>query len=327
MALPFAALGVAEGIARLPLQYPRLLSVLPDRLLARYRSYYLDFDRDVIQYNPACAHYSADLFYTLKPGACTFTTREFAVGFRINSLGVRSDEAALHEPDIVVLGDSQAMGWAVEQDQTFSALVERQTGLRVLNTAVSSFGTAREMKMLAGVDRGRLRYVLLQYCNNDIDENEEFLAHDYVLPIQSESSYDQARDMFARRRKPWLSAYLIRGWLNLGLRPVVPPPPTPESTRHEVSAFVQTLAHAGVSWDGVKLIVFEIDGTGDNNPLFAAELRRQLADDTLPAGVRSAAVLDLAPVLTPDDYRVLDDHMNPKGHQAVASAIVPLLAR
>src|SRR4029453_16623439 len=67
--------------------YPRLLSHAKGIVVNAYRSYYINFDRDDIQYNPACARYDPDLFYTLKPGSCTFANREFSVEYRINSLG------------------------------------------------------------------------------------------------------------------------------------------------------------------------------------------------------------------------------------------------
>lgn len=54
--------------------------------------------------------------------------------YSINSLGVRDDEAALNNPEIVVVGDSQAMGWAVGREQTFPALIGKQTGKKILNT-------------------------------------------------------------------------------------------------------------------------------------------------------------------------------------------------
>jgi hypothetical protein len=322
VALPIVVLVAANGIACLPLLYPRLLSHAKGIVVNAYRSYYINFDRDDIQYNPACARYDPDLFYTLKPGSCTFANREFSVEYRINSLGVRDDEESLRAPEVVVLGDSGAMGWAVAQDETFSAIIGRKTHLRVLNTAVSSYGTARELLMLNKVDRSKLRYVILQYCNNDFEENVAFLDQGYVLPIHDRKAYEDAAARLANRQKPWLLAWLLSDiWTTWRARGTSPPP---DVTRDEVSALVQTLEH-GTTWGDVKLIVLEVSGDARNNPRFAAELRRQIADPALPAAIREATVLDSARLLTVDDYYLLDDHLNRRGHHTIAAAIVPLL--
>jgi len=322
VALPIVILLVANGVAYLPLLYPRLLSHVKGIVVNAYRSYYVNFDRGIVQYDPACARYDPDLFYTLKPGACTFKNREFSVEFRINSLGVRDDEQSVRAPEVVVLGDSGAMGWGVAQNETFSAVIGHEAHMRVLNTGVSSYGTARELLMLGKVDHSKLRYVILQYCNNDFDENVEFLEHGNVLPIHDRKAYEDTIAEYTNRPKPWLLAWLFRDmWATWRARGS--PPPT-DVTRDEVSALVQTLAH-GATWDGLKLIVLEISGDARNNPRFAAELKRQIADSTLPTAIREATVLDSARLLTVDDYYLLDDHPNPRGHRTVAAAIVPLL--
>lgn len=116
-------------------------------------AWYMDWERSIVQYEPACARYDAELTYTLRPGTCWFANREFDVELRINSLGVRDDEAALTAPEIVVLGDSFTMGWGVAQEQAFPHRLARLTGRRVLNAGVSSYGTARELEMYRRVDR------------------------------------------------------------------------------------------------------------------------------------------------------------------------------
>ena len=52
-----------------------------------------------------------------------------------------------------MLGDSYAMGWGVEQGESFPEILEAATGLRVLNAGVPSYGTPRELLMLERLDR------------------------------------------------------------------------------------------------------------------------------------------------------------------------------
>lgn len=93
--------------------------------------------------------------------------------YTTNSLGLRDDEESLYKPDVIVLGDSFAFGWGVEQNQTFSALLESE-GLKVLNAGVSSYGTVRELKLLERLDLSNNPTIIIQYTSNDITENEAY---------------------------------------------------------------------------------------------------------------------------------------------------------
>lgn len=95
-----------------------------------------------VQYLPECARYDSELGYTLQPGNCVFENTGFSTELGVNSAGFRDDEASLNAPEIVVLGDSQAMGWGVGQGMTFADLIETETGRKTLNTGVI-FTTAR----------------------------------------------------------------------------------------------------------------------------------------------------------------------------------------
>ncbi|TKB76745.1 MAG: hypothetical protein E8D45_05820, partial [Nitrospira sp.] len=102
---------------------------------------------------------------------------EYRHGFSTNSQGFRGTrEYAVVKPPgvfrIVALGDSTTLGHGVEDDETFSAVLERQLSAsrptEVLNMGVSGFGTAEELIQLREVG---LRYqpdlVVLGYWPND----------------------------------------------------------------------------------------------------------------------------------------------------------------
>ena len=97
-------------------------------LLQSARVYHMEQDRKMMQYLADCARYDNELAYTLKPGSCQVASREFDVGYRINSAGARDEEASLESPQVVVIGDSHAMGWGVAQEHTFPELLENRTG-------------------------------------------------------------------------------------------------------------------------------------------------------------------------------------------------------
>src|SRR5262247_1177276 len=61
-----------------------------------------------------CGRYDPRLTYMLRFGGCHFTNVEFDTDIKVNSFGLRDDEDSLKDPEVIVLGDSQAMGFGVE---------------------------------------------------------------------------------------------------------------------------------------------------------------------------------------------------------------------
>src|SRR4029079_7125411 len=163
-----------EALLLLMLHVPGLTAALPRPVRRLVQQVYRHFNRALIQFDPRCAQYDAGLTYTLKPGTCTFENIEFRTTVHVNRLGLRDNEEALHAPDVIVIGDSHAMGWGVEEDQTFGRVLARQSGLKILNAGISSYGTVREMRLLDRLDVSRLRFLILQYSDNDLLENQTF---------------------------------------------------------------------------------------------------------------------------------------------------------
>ena len=182
--------GMTEGIFELMLRYP---SHVPRSMLEVLKEYYYEEDQAFIQYLPDCSKYDDELTYTLRPGSCRFIGREFDTVVNANSLGVRDDENSLHSPQIIFLGDSIAMGWGVNDEDTFAQRIEKGTGSTVLNLAVSSYGTVREFKIAQRVDITRLVTIIVQYSSNDFDENQKFFELGNTLPISSEKHYETSQ--------------------------------------------------------------------------------------------------------------------------------------
>ena len=102
--------------------------------------------------------------------------------FHINRQGMRDDRDFSYEkPDgvkrIISLGDSFTIGYEVDVDQTFSAVLERELqkaghDVEVLNAGVSGFSNAEEALYL---ERELLKYdpdlVVLSFYSNDLTDN------------------------------------------------------------------------------------------------------------------------------------------------------------
>src|SRR5574341_2581482 len=153
--------------------YPDLLNRLTEksRLKKAIRTYYVERDMYVVQFQPDCAIYDPGLFYTLRPGTCRFKNREFDTTFRVSAQGFRDTVEEHQRPEIVVTGDSHAMGWGVAEGRTFSELLGRKLGVGIENIAVSSYATSREMIALERVHRSMWKGFVIVYSSNDVAEN------------------------------------------------------------------------------------------------------------------------------------------------------------
>jgi hypothetical protein len=313
------------------LSHPSVLTAT-DRVagpvLDRAREYYLRWDRAIPSFRPECARYDPDLSYTLRPGSFTFRNREFAVRYDVNRHGLRDDDASVASSDIVIAGDSQAMGWGVSQDDTLAARLESRLSLRVLNAALPSYGTAREMLMLERLklaDHSECRAVVIQYCENDFGENSAYLNAGFRLPVMSHAQYDRVVQDHVR------DSHYFPGKILWRLLPRTSPPdspaPPPPPVAVEVQAFWGVLRHHRSLLVGRVVVVMEINSFGRNDSQFTDAARdwgrtvddRELAD--------AVSFVDVSRVLTHRDYYALDDHLRPTGHDRVAALVAAELAR
>ncbi len=320
-----ATAGLVEGGLALLLSHPAVLGRADggeSRTLAVFRAYFRDNDRRVVQYLPECARYDPALAYRLAPGSCTVVNREHVVRYDINRAGLRDDEAALVRPEVVVAGDSFALGWGVARDETFARRLGVLLGVRTLDAGQSSYGTARELLLLEQLDLSATRTIVLQYCGNDLEENEAFLAAG-KLPIMSPERYAAlvAEHAEVSRYRPFKHvrtlAYLAR---HLAAR-------VPGKVDHdrEAKAFLEVLrAHPSVL-SGRTLVVLQLDPFADKGPGFIAALGRQLATAPFADLAASVRPLDVSGELAASDYYVLDDHLRASGHEKVARALARVL--
>lgn len=320
---------IIEGLLLLMLSVPSLTASTPRAFRRLIQQVYRHFDRAFIQFDPNCARYDPELTYTLKPGVCTFENVEFSDEFRVNRLGLRDDEASLSAPDVIVLGDSHAMGWGVEQHETLARVLAEESGLKVLNASISSYGTAREMRLLDRLDVSRLKTLIVQYSDNDLPENRTFREHGGFLPIMSEEQYRSAVRHYGAQRSYYPGKYVYRLFMKL-TRLEEPEPDRvrmdPVTPIEEAELFLDVLATgARAPLDRVQVIVFEISEQLTPPRPFIAALRDVSRREGYPPFVRQLVTLDVTQLLRPDDFYILDDHLKAHGHQVIGEALADLV--
>lgn len=313
-------------------------------VLSKWISY-----RDVIQFNRHFASYSPDLGYVLRPNSeGVHSSLEYSNTFKVNSFGVRDDESSLDNPRLVFLGDSFTMGWGVDQDQTYADLTGRKLGIKTLNAGISSYGTYREMLLFSKIKRDSVDLVVLQYCDNDIEENEarnepnnqgqvltpQSFANTAVFNRINEGYYPMRYTYFFVREKDllkriWTSPVQVfreiggalSAWLTGRQLAVVTPPDikTPAETKAHTEYFFKSLARIRRFYKG-NIVIMHLDGR-----YTLPEMIRAFETEAKRAGDEQLHFLHAYELLKAQDYYPVDGHIKASGHAKISEALVKLI--
>lgn len=111
-----------------------------------------------------------------------FETRQFRTFVRINQKGLRDREHAYERSGdsqrILILGDSFAWGYGVEDSERVSQLLEASLGVEVINAGVSGYSTDQELLWLREEgSRYDTDLIILFFTGNDIGHNRQQLVN------------------------------------------------------------------------------------------------------------------------------------------------------
>ncbi len=337
--LPFAI----EGLLFYSLHHPTFAQHSAYLHRAVTHLYYMH-ELDIIQFQPQCARFDDKLFYAMKPGDCRHRSVEFDCIYSYNKMGLRDNDASLEKPEIVMLGDSYTMGWGMENDRIFSSLVEQTTGMKTLNVSVSSYGTAREFMLLDKLDLSNLKFLVIQYCTNDFEENKQYVDDGFNLKIQSRKFYEATVKNHVNRVKyrpflymgtlikaVWQRIYgnqtakpqIAKASVNEALAQDSENKSSNENTTPEdsVGYFLEILRSMS-KLDSVQIIVMNISGPFYTTPSFIRTLSKMKAEPLYPAFIQGMRLIDVCDHVKTEDYFILDCHLNGEGHRKVADAIL-----
>jgi hypothetical protein len=307
--------------------FPDRLKLLPRKLQSSIGYLYIQGDRKILQFQEGCGRYHPDLGYTLKPGKFTFTEIEYSNEYRINSLGVRDAEESLIAPEIVFLGDSYTLGWGVDQTETFVKQLESKTKLRTLNTSIPSYGTVREMLMLKKVDRSQLKYLIIQYCNDDYDENMLFHTNGNRPQIMRAATFKNLVVRYSKGKSYYPGKHI---WLKIKKRMDEWKTPKKKCVSDyqltDVDLFLHVLKQNEDMLANLPLIIFEMNGINQTKR-FTDELKEKAIDLSQPPFIRDMIILDMSQHLKDRHFYVLDGHLTAAGHAIVAEVLYQTILR
>ena len=310
-------LGILELLVLHLLNNP---SKIPNSFVTSFRDYYRENDRSTIQVVPECGKYDPELFYTLRPGTCTFTNREFSNQFKINKLGVRDDAQSLEFPQIITTGDSFTMGWGVENEGSFPKLLEDTYNLNLLNSAVSSYGTVREMKIIEGLSFDSLQTLIIQYHPNDFIENEQYSLNNNELIVSSEEVYNHTVNEVKDNTSYYFGKFtsqILKHWMKNKVKEEAS-----QATLNEKEAvyFINALSNSNLPLEKISIVVFEL--TNYNEPSgFIKQLKSEIRKAQYPEHIKQIEIIDMSNYLKEEHYYILDNHLNAEGHEVVANTL------
>ena len=307
----------------------------PSQIPASLRSVFMQYStqvQSIVQFNPQCSVYNNDLFYTLKPSSrFVFANNEFADSFYTNKMGLRDDDSSLQNPEIICLGDSYAMGWGVKQNETFAEQLGNSLHKKVLNAAISSYGTARELKNLYRLDTLNLQYIILQYCHNDYTENESFVKNNYYLSISAEHKYDSLVNnnywtmlWFPGKRFTCISKFYLEKKVNHFLFPKKEPSADSVAAglRLTASYLTNILFHSAINFKKIKVFVVDLNQKELINNDLLDEMNILINSPAYAAHFNNNLIMvPVADLLTNTDYYILDPHLRPSGHRKIADRL------
>ena len=285
--------------------------LLDFKIITEYqRSFYhqLGF-RKIWQNQSDCVEYDNDLIFKPRHGSCRFNNTEFKTELNFSDKGrVHNTNIKLNNKEIkgiAVLGDSHAMGWGVNDDETFSYILEKKIKRPVYNLAVSGYATNREIMRLQKSNLiDKIDTVIIQYCNNDYQENIYF-------------SENQSRNNYSKFEKMHLNNFSFFKRLRKGVRYAVTVPLKYSEKKldwkKEEDSFLKILNNYNFL-KTKKIIVIYSNG----HEIYYDNFRLNNNTD-----IKNMYFIDVD--YEKKDFFLIDGHLNKQGHIKVADRLYNFL--
>lgn len=292
--------------------------ITPDQswISSTQTSLYMRATRSVWQNQASCVDFDDELIYKPKIGACQFNNAEFKTTLNFSAEGRYTGEKPAGT-GIAVIGDSHAMGWGVQDEETFAAQLQKLTHRPVYNLAVSSYGTVRELLRLekSGL-LDKVDTIIIQYCGNDLDENRRGQINGIAENKEKFGKITKEGESFGGLlrmvRKTYAFAFSFpfkQFKAKLARSPKTrAAAPSDDFLPHYQALMAVLEKHPGLT--SKRILITYNNSYGQRYQTFPAG-----KDKLLP----NVEFVDISSDL--GDYYRLDDHMNPAGHKNTAQQL------
>lgn len=198
------------------------------------------------------------------------------------------------------------MGWGVNDEETFAALLEKKINKKVYNLAVSGYATKRELERLRVSSLfEKIDTIIIQYSNNDYHENLssfnkiEFTDENNKKFLQLMSAEMSFVERFRKGIRYSLSIpfHLIKdkkNYLDWG--------------QHE--EFFNAIIKKYDFLDKKRIIVIYSNGINQNFYNFPNTVSKKFSN---------VEYMDIS--YNKDDFFLIDGHLNSKGHAKIAKSL------
>ncbi len=294
-----------------------------ESLLSKQQYYYFRAPmRSIIQGNAGCVQADRNLGYKQKPGDCVFTNFEFDTLLKFNEYGAIMPKSNLSniKENIIVVGDSHAMGWGVSYDETFSYILGKND-YKITNLSMSSYGTEQEvLSAIASEQFTTADTIIIQYCDNDFGKNqkkaEEYIEREFKSYQKAARSDFTVHDKLHNAAKLYLSDFSIREFILFPARVLNSSFKTIERsdvsyTSHTHKKFIKEILDRYEIVKTKSIIIFYSNGHGV-----------RFSDWNESDGKVKFVDLDIQRY----HYNMIDDHLNKDGHRYIANSLIKILA-
>src|SRR5579884_4098486 len=296
------------------------------------RQLYWSYFRPGWQDRNGYAKYDPELVYIPRPGKAQFASPDFNVTltFASNTTRWQPPPADPDAPLVLVVGDSYAMGWGVQDNETYSALLAARYGWNTVNAAVSGYGAPRELLRARKLGLlSRCATVVIDFAIKDPRENRAFLDDPLGFvakknPIQfwnlMQFYHQQKVSYFSVVRftcRMLQDRFKTGGWA--GLWTSIHTNNDPFGKRVDFGYSGETMAHDFLQviaqfpeLKGKPVIVLEIDDYGSHSD-FMPELQKIAATNP--------NIIPLPIAYERGDFFRFDNHLNRIGHEHIAHCV------
>lgn len=272
--------------------------------------------RNIWQNKKECVNFDNRLLYVPKIGTCNFKNLEFDTKLTFDEISrVNQSYSKLQNKQnnaIAVLGDSLAMGWGVNDDETYSAILEKNINKKVFNQGVSSYGTIRQVKKfkISGID-DKIETVIVHYNLNDLDENQK-LDINKLYKNESSNLIFETQDMNMK--------WLLRQWkrsFRVVFNEIKKLLPNNNLSKIKVNLNIhlqkaEDILYKNLNLKNKRVII-----------LFIQEPNMILTNQLKKSSRKNIEYLIIK--LDKKNFFIIDDHINKFGHQEVAKRVEDIL--